>query len=145
MLQENNREKKESVEDLSFFDTSGFSMWPFLKTRERVVVKKVAAGSLKVGDIILYRGKNQIVCHRLVKIIKNRGGYLLYARGDNSLRSTEPVAEELLVGKVIGVLRNGHIISLAGKRSNFVNQLIVVVGPLFGIGSRIIRRSFHKT
>ncbi|MCK4809531.1 MAG: signal peptidase I [Candidatus Omnitrophica bacterium] len=145
MQRDNDIHLKQEYGDLILIKAVGFSMWPFLKTGERVVVKKVAAGSLRVGDIILYRAENQIVCHRLVKIIKNKGGCLLYARGDNNLSSGEPVAEELLVGKVTGVLRNGHIISLAGRRSNFVNQLIVVVGPLFGIGSRIIKRALHKT
>ncbi|MFH1191351.1 MAG: S24/S26 family peptidase, partial [Candidatus Omnitrophota bacterium] len=57
-------------EDLLFFETSGFSMWPFIRPGERLVIKKSPAQDLRAGDIILYRANNQLACHRLVK--KNR-------------------------------------------------------------------------
>lgn len=128
---------------LSFYETTGFSMWPFITQGEKLIIKKVPMKDLKTGDIILYRANNQMVCHRLVKKIKNKEGYLFYARGDNSLSSAEPVIKELLVGKVAGVLRKGQIITLTGRWHNLVNRLIIVIGPLFGICSRIIKRGLR--
>ena len=70
--------KNKELADLSFFETTGFSMWPFLKAGEKLLIKKTPTENLKVGDIIIYRGDNQLVCHRLIKKIKQRERYLLY-------------------------------------------------------------------
>ncbi|MFH1504505.1 MAG: nucleotidyltransferase family protein [Candidatus Omnitrophota bacterium] len=59
--------EKDLDNDLSFFETSGFSMWPFIKQGQKLIIKKILPESLKIGDIILYQEDNQKVCHRLVK------------------------------------------------------------------------------
>ncbi len=114
------------TEDLLFFETSGFSMWPFMRQGEKLVIKKVPADDLRVGDIILYRANNQLVCHRLVK--KNRD--FLYTRGDNSLSSPEVITQEIFIGKVVGIIRNNRMISLTGWRNRLINSFIVIIVPL---------------
>jgi signal peptidase I len=127
-------------EELLFFETSGFSMWPFLKTKEKVVVKKVSPDNLKIGDIILYRLDNQMVCHRLVRKVACGSGYLLYARGDASTNLAEPITEKALAGKVIGILRNGRVINFTGIWCRFVNRLIVELAFCIRTGIKIIKR-----
>jgi signal peptidase I len=115
-------------------------MWPFLKTGEKVMVKKVSAEDLRIGDIILYRLGNQMVCHRLVKKVASASGYLIYAWGDASPYLGEPITEKALVGKVISILRNGRIISFTGIGRHFVNRLIAEFGPFIRIGIKIMKR-----
>jgi len=117
-------------QDLAFICTTSFSMWPFLRPGEKILVKRIPAEDLRIGDIILYRATNQVVCHRLVKKIKDKGKYLLYARGDNSGSSPELISEKVFFGKAIGILRNGTMINLAARRQQFINRLIVEIGPL---------------
>jgi len=145
-------------QDSIFIKVSGFSMWPFLKTGERLIIKRIPVKDLKIGDIILYKVDNQtlnagnqtqkteyqLVCHRLVKKIASGSGYLLYTWGDANPKLGEPITEEALVGKVTGILKNGHIISFAGRWRCFVNRLMVEFAPFLRmgikIGSRIKRR-----
>lgn len=117
------------MNDIIFIEAKGFSMWPFLREGERLVIKKAAIEDLRIGDIILYRKDEQLVCHRLVK--KEKNGYLLYARGDNSSSAPELVTQEMFQGKVAGVLRkNGRTIDICGRQQRFLNRVIVIIAPL---------------
>ena len=125
--------------NLFFFEAAGFSMWPFIKQGDRLIVKKISIDSLRVGDVILYRSGDKLVCHRLVRKIKHKGKYLLYARGDNGLYASELVRDEMVNGKVTGVFRGNKIIDLTGRWRRFINYFIVLFGPCLGIGSRAIK------
>ncbi|MBU2436492.1 MAG: S24/S26 family peptidase, partial [Candidatus Omnitrophica bacterium] len=81
-----------SSHNLFLFKTSGFSMWPFLRGGQKIIIKKVLVRDLKVGDLILYRKDNQTICHRLIKKTREGQGQMLYVRGDNAF-GFEPVAE----------------------------------------------------
>lgn len=115
-----------NTEDLLFFETSGFSMWPFMRQGEKLVIKKSPVDDLKLGDIILYQANNQLACHRLVK--KNRD--FLYTRGDNSLSAPEVITREMFIGKVVGIIKNNRMINLASRRNRLINRLIVITAPL---------------
>jgi len=130
------------IQDTDFIESAGFSMWPFIKTGEKLIVRRIPLENFKIGDIVLYRESNQIVCHRLVK--KIQGESLFYVRGDNSPFSSEPVIAQMLLGKAIGVLRKGKIISFAGHWQGFINQIIVFIGPYFGILARFLKKVFRK-
>lgn len=119
------------MNDIIFIEAKGFSMRPFLRGGEKLVIKKIPAADLKIGDIILYQSNNQSICHRLVKKVKDRRGYLLYARGDNSTSAPEPVTPEMFQGKVAGIVRkNGRTISISGPQQRFLNRIIVIIAPL---------------
>lgn len=113
-------------EDLLFFETSGFSMWPFIRPKEKLVIKKFPADDLRAGDIILYRVNNQLICHRLVR--KNKD--FLYTRGDNSLSAPEPITREMFIGKVVGIIKNNRTINLTSWRNRLINSFMVVIVPL---------------
>ncbi len=115
-----------NTEELLFFETSGFSMWPFIRPKEKLVIKKVPVEDLRSGDIILYRANNQLACHRLVK--KNRD--FLYARGDNSMSSPEVVTKEMFIGKVVGIVKNNRMISFTSWRNRLTNSFMVIIAPL---------------
>lgn len=141
----------EITENLLFIETKGFSMWPFLKTGEKLIIKSVPAGDLKIGDIILYKvdsqalsaenqtpkTEHQLVCHRLVRKVACGSGYLLYTRGDTSPNLGEPITEKALVGKVTGILRKGRVINFTGRWCHFVNRLIVEFAPFLRIGIKV--------
>jgi signal peptidase I len=133
---------KES-QDLVFIETAGFSMWPFIRPGERLIIKKIPIEDLKIGDIILYRKDNQLVCHRLIKRIGDKKGYLLYTRGDNSSQF-DSLSEEMFLGKAIGILKKCKMISLLSWERRFVNRVIVIIAPLFNIGIRAGKVLFIK-
>jgi len=122
------------------FETSGFSMWPFLRGREKLLIKKVPVEDLKIGDIILYEKDTQKICHRLVKKKNGREGVSLFVRGDNAPYSSERVTEQMYSGKAVGILNKGRTFDLTSRRSRFINRTIVFAAPIISAGNRIIRR-----
>ena len=107
-------------------------MWPHLKSQDKVIVKKAAISDLRCGDIILYREAEKLVCHRLIKKVRQDREYLLYSRGDTATSYfTEPVTEEMFQGKVSAIIRNEKIISLEGLGSKISNRMIALSSPLF--------------
>ena len=135
---------KEELANLSFFETTGFSMWPFLRGGEKLIIKRTPIGNLKVGGIIIYRANNQLVCHRLIRKAKERERYMLYARADGSLSSPEPVTEEMFLGQAVSIIRNGKIISLNGTKRQLINRVIVLVAPLVSRGTRAIKPCYSR-
>jgi len=106
-------------------------MWPFLKGREKLMVKRIPISELKLGDLILYKADSQPVCHRLVKKSKTNNGYLIYARGDASFGAAERVNEEMFLGKVIGIIKNDKITSLEGIGQRVLNRVSSIISPIF--------------
>lgn len=115
---------------IMLIETFGFSMRPFLQGGEKVIVKKVPLQTLRSGDIIVYQSdNNQKVCHRLVRKVKTNISFLLYARGDAGTGLSEAVTEDMFLGKAVGILRDGRIVSLGSVGSVIIKQLIVYFYP----------------
>jgi len=120
-----------------FLETSGFSMWPFLRLVDRIIVEDVSAKELNPGDIIVYKVDAQPVCHRLVAKRKSAGKYLLFTRGDYVPSwKTERVIEEQLSGRVCGIVRSSQnrggsrLVSLKGAWQAMRAVAIITVFPL---------------
>jgi hypothetical protein len=112
-------------------------MWPFLRGKEKLIIRKVSISDLKLGDLMLYKADKNVICHRLVKKARDKNRYIIYARGDASLGSPEPVKEEMFLGKVIGVVKNNKIIYYDGPKQRFINRIILVVLPLINFMGKV--------
>jgi signal peptidase len=82
------------------------SMRPVLDVGDIVIVAKVTAANIRLGDIIQYKKmENQAIItilHRVIKIEEAGGAKSFITRGDaNNAPDTEPVIPENVVGKVI--------------------------------------------
>ena len=84
----------------------GDSMYPLIKPRDLLVIKKVTA-PLKKNDIPLYkRDSGQYVLHRIVKI-KN-GEY--YICGDNRAFVERGITDRHIIGVLTDIVREGRTI-----------------------------------
>ena len=84
----------------------GDSMYPLIKPRDLLVIKKVTA-PLKKNDIPLYkRDSGQYVLHRIVKI-KN-GEY--YICGDNRAFIERGITDRHIIGVLTDIVREGKTI-----------------------------------
>jgi signal peptidase I len=94
------------------FKAHGNSMFPFVRNGDCIIVKPETAGSVKVGDIILFRypGGTYIV-HR---VIKKNGQTSLLTRGDNMPGYDLPVPNECVLGKVTQIEGRGKLLKLGG-------------------------------
>lgn len=95
---------------------SGPSMRPGLWAGDVVIVKKVPADSIQVGDIIKYQQLERHVVHRVVEINREGKSIIFITQGDNVDSPDPPVMQEQLVGKVVLVLPKVGYLSIWLRR-----------------------------
>jgi signal peptidase I len=103
MIQENR--------DVFLYSTAGGSMFPLIRWREYVVVKKIPAEILQPGDVVAFREDGERpVCHRIVSIEHQNGKRWFHTQGDQNKDEDMPVMEEKIIGKVIAVRKKYGIL-----------------------------------
>jgi signal peptidase I len=100
----------------------GFSMYPFFRPRDRLIVRRSPCKPVKVGDIILFRpdstgSPNSLIAHR---VIGRTGNSEILTKGDNLPRpDPKLVDQDHVLGQVIYVVRRGRMIPLTGGVHGF--------------------------
>ena len=107
--------------------TSGSSMFPFVRDSDKVIVKRLNAQELRIGDIILYKDKitGQTICHRFVKRIKINVKLTLFTRGDAGDSSCKPISEDNFIGRVVGIIRADRVLNQRTRRQIILNWVNV--------------------
>jgi signal peptidase I len=107
------------------FRAPGDSMYPTICDGDVVIVMPIDAGSITIGDIILYRHRSGVTAHRVMRILKrskrNSRSALqgpqdrsssetleFILRGDAAINDDAPVSSEQILGKVVSIERNGR-------------------------------------
>jgi len=123
----------------------GWSMAPFLKDGDRLVIAPVPVDRLRIGDIIAYddTSSGAIVCHRVVKKRTIPGGIQLYARGDANWGTSGPLQEHQLRGKVVAVYRGRRVMILTSPWRAWVHYGIVCGHPMICWARTIKRMITH--
>jgi signal peptidase len=80
---------------------SGPSMKPYLGPGDMIITKDVGASSLKVGDVVKYRGAHGDVIHRVVEIKNGPAGLTFITQGDNNNVADPPVTPDQIEGKLV--------------------------------------------
>lgn len=89
---------------------TGTSMLPLLKERRDSVSIKQPQFPLKKGDLPLYRrADGAFVLHRVVGL--DEGGYIM--SGDNQIEAEYGISEDMIIGVVAKIERNGRLISVS--------------------------------
>ena len=121
----------------SLFHVRTGSMEPALMTDSLIVVKKIDAENLKVGDIITFYSsdiyiKGEINTHRIVEIKKEQGKILFVTKGDaSSIVDRYPASEDSIIGKVVfSSLILGKIIRFI---SNPIIFILLIAIPMFDL------------
>ncbi len=98
---------------------TGYSMYPFLKPGDRIVVKRVPSNAFQIGDIaVVSIPPNRLMVHRIVRMLPHGKGVL---KGDSLLKpDPEPAELSTLWGRVDGVIRKDRFISVStGPKAQF--------------------------
>lgn len=110
------------------------SMEPELKIGSVVMVKNADTSEISEGDIVSFYTRdpdiyNSVVTHRVVEVKKQKGGDVLYTKGDaNPARDAYPVKNNQLIGKVTGVSNIiGTFVMILSYRWVFALFIIVPV------------------
>lgn len=83
--------------------TTGGCMLPTLASGDRVLVERLPPDRYRVGDVVVYRGEDSLVAHRLVGSFRVGPDSYLVHRGDNS-RVRGVLAREEILGRVSAIL-----------------------------------------
>ncbi len=110
--------------------SQGKSMLPILQENDIVYFKKIYFNKIKVNDLIVFRQKNQIICHRVVYIPPSKR-YLI-TKGDNSLTSDGKIYSKQVLGKVYKVKRNNNFFNPETlyliQSTHYFNEIIKIKG-----------------
>jgi signal peptidase I len=89
---------------------TGRSMRPFLKGGEFLTIRRMPCSSLKRGDLILYRDKNDLpVLHRVIQKTKEDDGtFRFLTKGDGLMAFDEEINGGGVLGKVMGIERTAQ-------------------------------------
>ncbi|HEX3576945.1 MAG TPA: S24/S26 family peptidase [Thermoanaerobaculia bacterium] len=89
------------------FRASGDSMYPAIRSGDYLHIVPCDASELRRGDVILAMTERGLTAHRIVRIRDGEGGLRITMRGDNALRSDDPVAADDILGRVERVENGG--------------------------------------
>jgi uncharacterized repeat protein (TIGR01451 family) len=101
------------------FRADGRSMQPNVLDGDVVIVAPISAGKPKRGDIVLTRGEQGFVLHRVVGWDAETG--LIVTRGDAGQQDDEPAGK--LLGRVIAIERDGKSISITAPGTSLLHGL----------------------
>jgi len=93
----------------------GGSMTPCIKQGDLLVVKPISLEEAGIGAIVAYRkdeNHSVLTTHRVVQKGKERGRRYIITKGDRNLYRDFPLSPQDVLGKVVGIERNGQVISL---------------------------------
>lgn len=100
------------------------SMFPLVRRRDAVRVRKVPLERLQPGDIILFSQNGELYLHRLIAKLPCDDGVLLRLKGDASLVFDPLVSARQYQGKAVSVARGSRSYYLDSRWWKLVNRLI---------------------
>jgi hypothetical protein len=128
------------------FRAPGYSMYPTIMNGDEITVEPIKPDAVRVGDIILYQDQEDLIAHRIIKILKRsernsrsapqgpqdrsappiKAGtstsetLLFILRGDARPACDDPVAAEHILGKVALVETNGRGLNPYGFKAKLI-------------------------
>jgi len=104
-------------------------MVPAIADSELIIIEQVARDEVSCGDIVLYASlSDTAVIQRVLRFEESSYGLLMVTRGDSCDFDNVPVPTERVLGKVVGVERNGIVVPLNQARLNLWQRLLTWLG-----------------
>jgi len=119
----------------------GMSMFPRVRDGDIVIIEPVAPAALAIGDIVVYRGSEAVVAHRLIGRCHRDGRMQLTVKGDFLRRSDGPVLPEAVLGRVVAVERANRTMGPDELRATKLDQLLTGLRLRGGGLVRLARRA----
>lgn len=123
----------------SFFRVMTGSMEPEIPVNAMIVVEKVDAGDLEIGDVISFFSRDpslygEVNTHRILEIEEQDGKLVFLTKGDaNNVSDQYLTLEEDVIGKVVWVsLFIGKLVRLASNPLFFIPCIMIPLVVLLG-------------
>jgi hypothetical protein len=100
-------------------------MLPSIWSGDTLVIERVRADQIQIGDIALVGRDGRLCAHRVVRLPGDTGNRYWITQGDAMPTADLPVFEKELLGRVIKVIRSGK--SLPSSNLNRTNLLLAFI------------------
>ena len=122
----------------------GYSMYPTLRENDTLFLENVTPADIKVGDLVIFKGQNKSICHRIVSK-KIRNGLLEFReKGDNCAKAN-PLMPDQIIARVKEVYRGrSHWYASNPKLARF-NVFMTLVFRFLYFFSMIRKACLPKT
>lgn len=110
------------------FRALGGSMSPFIKNGSILSIKPT--DRIFTGDVILYKGKNGIIVHRVIHRKNIDGNIFFVAKGDNLRHPDTLVCPSDILGKVVKVESSRSKINLDSFLRRLLNYAVAMASPI---------------
>jgi len=118
---------------------SGWSMWPVLRSGERIVVRHGGRTPV-VGDIVVFLQRDRTLAHRVIRRRGEGAEFALRAKGDCTLVADPGwLGPERVVGVVEGVVRAGRVRRRPGL-GGFAGAALALISGVQGALAEPIHR-----
>jgi len=112
------------------FQARGWSMRPFIRDGDFIVVSPIENSSIKAGDVVFHlTTENKIIVHRVIRKQKKGNRMIMFIKGDATFSSPEKVEMQNVLGKVVAVERNGQKKRLDTKSYQIKGLLFAGISP----------------
>jgi hypothetical protein len=102
------------------FAATGWSMLPSIWPGDTLVVDRIAAHQVHIGDVVLVGREGRLCAHRVVnRAVKEArpGNPQWITQGDAMSAPDQPVTQSELLGRVSYVIRSGKLIAVPAQLS----------------------------
>jgi len=99
--------------------TRGPSMFPLIKTGDKITI--TPGKCFGVGDIIVFKRDEQMVCHRIVRVFEKGGIKHYQTRGDSFFSLDEPITSHQILGRVTKIER---------ENVSFLRRSLLLIHPI---------------
>jgi hypothetical protein len=99
------------------FSATGWSMLPSIFPGATLVVERVGAEQVCIGDVVLTRCDRGLRAHRVGSIVGNGNSRRWITQGDALSAPDPPVNEDELLGRVVYLIRGGTCIPIPSELS----------------------------
>lgn len=99
--------------------TRGPSMFPLIKTGDKITI--TPGKCFRVGDILVFKRDEQMVCHRLVRVFEKGGIKYCQTCGDSFFNLDEPITSHQIMGRVTKIERDDV---------SFVRRILILIHPV---------------
>lgn len=130
-----------SENNMSLFNIFGYksyvikttSMEPTINVNDVVLTKEVEQQDLKVGDVITFQQKREVITHRITKIEENEGEFEYTTKGDNNnIEDIFKISYENIEGKhVLTIPYLGKIVQILDNKLVFLIILLIILIFMF--------------
>jgi hypothetical protein len=104
-------------------NTIGPSMFPIICSGDKITIRPEKSPS--IGDIIVFKRGDAMVCHRLVKTFGKDGIRYYQTGGETLFGLDEPVTADQILGKVVRIER---------QNVSLQRRILLLIHPLLKLG-----------